>query len=422
MSEGLYALFWGIVTFSLLVVVHEGGHFLAARLFGVKVHEFMIGLPGPAIRLRGKKTTYGVTAIPLGGYVRIAGMEPGPEDPLLEPALAAVTARGPLTAEGLAGELGVSDDEADALLVTLADWGALEATERRGEVYRSTFDPDSASDSAELIAAARSVTYRGLGTAKRVAVLSMGVLFNLLTAVLVFTVVLSTFGYSEYTDAVGGVAPDSGAARAGIREGDRIVSFDGVALESYDELLSTVRNSTVGETVDVVVVRGGERLTLVATLGRNPETGKAMLGVQPGFRTFSAEDVSALKAFGMSFSYIWLTFVAIAGFFNPETFTQSVEQSSSVIGASIYAAEAAKSGPLDYARIIAILSLSLGVINILPIPPLDGGKIAVELIERLRGRPLPRNFSIAVSLTGAVLLFALVGYLMYEDVVRLAGG
>ena len=65
MSDGFAALFWGVITFSLLVVVHEGGHFLAARLFGVKVHEFMVGLPGPAIRFRGSKTTYGITAIPL---------------------------------------------------------------------------------------------------------------------------------------------------------------------------------------------------------------------------------------------------------------------------------------------------------------------------------------------------------------------
>ena len=91
MFETLSAVFWGVLTFSILVVLHEGGHFLTARAFGVHVHEFMIGLPGPAIRFRGKKTDYGITAIPLGGYVRISGMEPGPEEPLLGPALAYVT-------------------------------------------------------------------------------------------------------------------------------------------------------------------------------------------------------------------------------------------------------------------------------------------------------------------------------------------
>ena len=73
----LWIVFWGVITFSLLVVLHEAGHFVAARAFGLKVHEFMVGLPGPRISYHGKKTTFGVTAIPLGGYVRIAGMEPG---------------------------------------------------------------------------------------------------------------------------------------------------------------------------------------------------------------------------------------------------------------------------------------------------------------------------------------------------------
>ena len=76
MTTVLADIFWFIVTFSILVVLHEGGHFLVARAFGVYVHEFMIGLPGPALRFHGKKTDYGITAVPLGGYVRISGMEP----------------------------------------------------------------------------------------------------------------------------------------------------------------------------------------------------------------------------------------------------------------------------------------------------------------------------------------------------------
>src|SRR5450759_4690733 len=84
MPTGIAAVFWGVVTFSVLVLLHEGGHFLAARAFGVKVHVFMLRLPGPALRRRSKRIciSYGVTAIPLGVYVRIAVMEPGREDAL----------------------------------------------------------------------------------------------------------------------------------------------------------------------------------------------------------------------------------------------------------------------------------------------------------------------------------------------------
>lgn len=418
MSDGLAALFWGVITFSLLVVVHEGGHFLAARLFGVKVHEFMVGLPGPAIRFRGAKTTYGVTAIPLGGYVRIAGMEPGPEDPLLGPALAAVTAAGPLDARGLSVELGIDSAVADRLLLTLSDWDAIVAIEDRDDLYRSRFGASEAVDPVALLDRARSVTYRGLSTLKRIIVLSMGVLLNLATAVIVFTLVLSLFGYVRDTGAVGTVSPGSAAETAGVKPGDRIVAVDGEATPEFQDLVHTIAAREVGESVALTFERGGSTETVTATLGTNPANGRAMLGVTPAW-----EDVrpNPWQAFLLSFSFIGLTFVAIAGFFNPETFAASVSQSSSVIGAAQYAAEAAESGPLDYARIVAALSLSLGVINILPLPPLDGGKIALEVVEKLRGKPLPRAFSVGVSLSGAALLFALIAYLMYTDITRIVG-
>jgi regulator of sigma E protease len=140
-----------------------------------------------------------------------------------------------------------------------------------------------------------------------------------------------------------------------------------------------------------------------------------MLGVRPEFHRVHLSPIDALK---QSFGYIGLTFKAITGFFDPRRFSESISQSSSVIGASYIAAEAAKSGPIDYAYIVGLLSLSLGVINIFPIPPLDGGKIVLEIFERIRGRQISRNVSIGLSVSGATLLFALVGYLMYADIVK----
>jgi len=415
MSDGFSALFWGVITFSLLVLIHEGGHFVAARLFGVKVHEFMIGLPGPAIRIAGKKTTYGVTAIPLGGYVRIAGMEPGPENPLLGPALVAVTRRGTIDARTLAEDLDIEVGDADDALVTLADWDALVAVDGQEYTYRSRFEPHEAADESALLDRARQSTYRALSTSKRLVVLSAGVVMNLLTAVLVFTVVLSTFGYMKETGRLSQVNPGSAAARAGILAGDRITSLGDRDISSWQDVIMAVQSQEPGDEVTVVVVRAGEIIKLKATLGRRPGTSQALLGVSPELKPTRP---NVLQAAALSFSYIGMTFSAIAGFFNPETFQASVSGASSVIGASYYAAEAAKAGALDYAGIVAVLSLSLGVINIIPIPPLDGGKVAVELFERLRGRPLSRRVSLSLSAAGAALLFALIAYLMYSDVVR----
>jgi regulator of sigma E protease len=124
------------------------------------------------------------------------------------------------------------------------------------------------------------------------------------------------------------------------------------------------------------------------------------------------------QALKMSFGYVGLVFRAIAGFFSPRTFRTSIQQSTGVIGVAVMAEQAAGRGPIDYAFLVALLSLSLGVMNILPIPPLDGGKIAIEIVEGLSHRQLSRQLSIGISLVGVMVLVALIGYLMYADVVR----
>lgn len=414
MSDGMAALFWGILTFSILIVIHEGGHFLSARAFGVKVHEFMIGLPGPAIRLHGKKTTYGVTAIPLGGYVRIAGMEPGPEDPLLGPALAAVTRRESANAFELATDLDIEESAADKLLVTLADWDALEAIEGDEYRYRSKFAPEDAEDTA-LLDRARSVTYRALPTWKRLVVLVSGVVMNLVTAVLVFTIVFSVYGFYRQTMEIDEVGKGSAAAAAGIKPGDVVVEVDGDRVSRWFRLQQKIAAKQPGDRIAVTVEREAETLELSAVLGSDPESGKAQLGVISGYEYVKPSVAGAL---GESIANIGLVFVVIAGLFNPETFAPTISQSSSVIGASYMAADAARESALAYAGLVAALSLSLGVINVFPIPPLDGGKIVVEIIERFRGRALSRKFSLGLSVAGASVLFALIAYLMYVDVVR----
>lgn len=420
MIDTLSAVFWGVLTFSILVVLHEGGHFVVARAFGVKVHEFMLGLPGPAIRWQGKNTVYGITALPLGGYVRIAGMEPGPEDPRLGAALAFVTARRLVSADDLAEELGLELADADGALVTLVDWGAIRVLEgEEGEnTYEAIHQAEAAQDPNALLDVARSITYRGLSTWKRIAVLSAGVIVNLLSAVLVFVLVLTLYGVPTPTLKVDLATTGSAAAAAGIKAGDTLRSVDGKPLADFDALLTTLDTSRAGDEVSVEVIRSGETVALDVTLGRS-ESGQAQLGVQVTSENVRLTPLAALKE---SVMWIGLVFKAIAGFFNPATFQESVDGSRSVVGISVIVAQAAERGPIDYAFLVALLSLSLGVMNILPIPPLDGGKVAIEIIEAIAHRPLPRKVAYGLSLAGAVLLFSFIGYLMYADVARFVQG
>ncbi|MDY0087637.1 MAG: M50 family metallopeptidase [Coriobacteriia bacterium] len=416
MTSAGSTILWGVLTFSILVVIHEGGHFLAARFFGVKVHEFMVGLPGPALRFRSKRsgTVFGVTAIPLGGYVRIAGMEPGPEDELLASALDSALAAGRIDSEGLAAELGVEVEHAARLLATLADWGALAPATDDEVSYLAAMSARPDDTAAETLDLARSVTYRALSKPKRITVLSMGVIANLLTALLVFTTVLSVWGYYTQSLTLYDVAPDSGAAHAGLQAGDRIAGFDGDEVADWPSLTAAISHTVPGDVVEIEYLRHGDVRTTEAVIGKSEE-GDPVLGVVSDTEHVN---LSVPEAAVESVRMTGMVFAAIGKFFSPSTFQESVEGARSIVGISIEVAEAARTGPLNYAWMVALLSLSLGAMNILPIPPLDGGKIAVELIEAAAGRPLGRRFSLGLSLSGAMLLFSLIGYLMYADVVR----
>lgn len=419
LPSGWSALFWGILTFSLLVMAHEGGHFLAARAFGVKVHEFMLGLPGPALRWRSKRTgvVYGVTAIPLGGYVRIAGMEPGAEDDLLGSALGLLADRGELDANALAAALTVPLERASALLVTLADYCAGEevdvSTRVRALVTRAPGESD-----ADLLARVRSQVYRGQPVWKRITILAMGVLVNIVGAILILTLALSILGVPTPTPTIAQVAAGSAAAQAGLRSGDTIIGLGSTHITGWERLISTLDVAHAGQTVTVEVLRSGQTLRLPVTL-RARSGGGALLGVTASLRNIPMTPGAAAR---QALSMTGAVFVAIGRFFSPRTFASSVAGSRSVVGISYEVARAASEGPLAYAWMVSLLSLSLGVMNLLPIPPLDGGKIAVELLQRATSRHLPRWVSIATSAVGTALLFSLIFYLMYADVMRYVVG
>jgi len=410
-------IFWGIVTFSILVVLHEGGHFAVARFFGVRVHEFMIGLPGPAVRYHSKSgTIFGITAVPLGGYVRIAGMEPGQEDPFLAAALSSVIANPGITGGQLAVKLDIDETRALTLLETLEDWGAIAVKDSDAKpdlTYIAIID--SADETPEeILARARNQTYRGLTTFKRIALLSAGVLVNLAAAIAVFTFVLSIWGYYEHSLTLSEVIEDSAAHEAGLLAGDTITALQGVRVTDWIELSTTVATKAPGDVLVVDYARDGVDRQTEVTLGESPE-GRGFLGVGP---EVTPVNLTVPAAFIESIGWVGLVFVAIGNFFNPETFAASIEGARGIIGISVEVERAAEAGPLSYAWIVALLSLSLGAMNILPIPPLDGGKIVLEIIEKIAGRPLHRNFTMAVSIAGAILLFGLIGYLMYADIMR----
>lgn len=414
MELTLSAIFWGIVTFSLLVVLHEGGHFLVAKSFGVKVHEFFIGLPGPRLSFKRGETRFGVTAIPLGGYVRISGMEGDTSDERLPELLVYATEKRQVNAADIALLFSVEEPEAEALLGVLVDWDALTYDEDAA-VWHAAYEAGPYTDTEELYTRAISRTYLALTRPKRITMLLAGVTVNIIVAVAVFAIVLS--GWGSYVDQ-GNVEPMAGhpAAAAGLKASDKIISADNKPVATFEDIIAVVGAHQPGDSVDVVVTRGDTEKTFEVVLGKNPETGKAYLGVTPELVKVRP---SVLEAVKQSFGYVWMTAKALVGFFNPSTFIESAKQSTSIVGISVMAARAAQSSALDYAWLVAAISLSLGLMNLLPIPPLDGGKVLMEIIGAIRKRDVPMRIQIAASLGGFGLLFALMIFLTWNDISRL---
>lgn len=416
LPSGGAAVLWGVITFSLLVFLHEGGHFFAARVFGLKVHEFMLGLPGPALRWRSKRsgTAYGVTAFPLGGYVRIAGMEPGEEDALLTDAYAVLIQHRHIDAARLSDILGVPLSRATALLVTLEDYGAARLADDR-QTSELVMEPQPGEEAADTLARIRQHTYRGQPIWKRVTILAMGVIVNIVAAVVILTAALSIIGIPTPTLRVAAVTAAGAAEKAGVRVGDTVVSLDGRAITEWAQLKAALGKTAPGQPLDLGLRRDGATLTLRVVPTASQDGTGAVLGVMADQTNVPMPFASAM---GESLSMTGQVFLAVVRFFDPKTFGSSIKDARSVVGISYEVASAAEQGPLAYAWMVALLSLSLGVMNILPIPPLDGGKIVLEFIEAIAHRPVPRKLALALSAAGTLLLFSLIFYLMYADVLR----
>jgi regulator of sigma E protease len=409
----LFAIvFWGILTFSLIVVVHEAGHFVMARLFGVKVHEFVIGLPGPTLRWHTRITTFGVSAIPLGGYVRIAGMEPGEEDPLLRRALLIVASRRETDVATLASALEVGIGRSRALLGTLVDWGSIEALDEEQSVYAPTVVPRADETDDSFYDRVRDATFKGKKVWQRIAILGMGVVLNLLFAIVTFSVVLSVWGYFEATTTVDPL-PDTPAEQVGVEPGDTILAIDGEAVDEWADVLRLLSAAEPDEPIELLVDGPSGSRTLTPVLAESE--GRAYLGVETRMENVTLPFFSAVRE---SVRWTGMVFEALGNLFRPDRFQETIQDARGVVGVSVEAAEAAQRGPVDYAWMLALLSLSLGALNIFPIPPLDGGKIVLEIVEGVTGRAVPRQWYIALTALGALLILSLLAYLVYADTIR----
>jgi regulator of sigma E protease len=349
-----------ILVLGLLIFVHELGHFLAAKRVGVGVVRFSLGF-GPVVFARKVgETEYCISAVPLGGYVKMIGQEDDGSDP----------------------------------------------------------DPETATQ-------ANSFAVKPMWA--RAFIVSAGPLGNFALAWLLFSTLYAT-GIQVTTSQVGEVATGMPAAEAGLAEGDRIVAVDATPVRRWDEVSDAIRGSA-GATVTLTVQRDGAEKKIPVT-PKLSETENIfgepsqdyLIGIKPSgdFLIERSNPLTALwQGAQKTVEWVGLTVLTLVKLFEGQVDTSNL---GGPIRIMKMAGETAHLGLIALMSFMAVLSINLGVLNLLPVPVLDGGHLAFMMVEKVLGRPLELRQREIATQVGMFLLICLMGFALYNDLHHLVAG
>jgi len=351
MSTNIFAF---IIVLGVLIFFHELGHFIVARLFGVGVEKFSLGF-GP--RVFGKKigiTDYRVSAIPLGGYVKMVGEEP--------------------------------DTEIDPKNIPI------------------------------------SFTHKHVF--KRILIVAAGPFFNFLLAAVIFFVMFQIYGIFVLKPSVGSVLDGKPAQKAGLMKGDMIVAIDGTRVEQWEEMAHLIALSD-GRPIKVTVRRGSSEfdVSIVPELKIDKifgaEIKSYIIGIGSGNDGF-VKKLNPFQAFSESISETWKwTKRTITGVARLITGAESVKTIGGPILIAQMAGHYAKQGVASLSFFIAIISITLAIINFIPIPVLDGGHLLFFFLEAIMGRPVGLKVREVAQQAGMFMLLMLMIFVFYNDIARI---
>ena len=436
------------------MAVHEWGHYIAARMSGVKVLEFSIGF-GPAIwrkKAGVDATEYQLRALPIGGYVRLLDEREGPvaDDELHRSfnrrpywqrifVLAAGPGMNFLFAIVAYWAIFMVGTQAFAPLVGgVAPGSAAEqAGLRAGDRIVAIEDRESPTWRATVMAIVDQilgepsvrVTVEDAQGARRDLVLDLS---EQKRAILEEGNLFAAAGLQPMTarrPILGEVIPDSPAQMAGLAEGDRILAAGGEVISTWQQWVEYVR-ARPGESVPMTVVRDGIEQRLYVEIGSRREnppqgaSGPAAIGFVGVMQSPEADShLRVTQRFGPlealargvreTGRITSLTFRVLGNMFTGDV---SLRTLNGPVGIARYAGEAVQVSPVAFVTFLALVSVSLGILNLLPIPILDGGQIVNQTIEQLRGRPIPERTQLAVQRVGLALVLTIMAVALFNDI------
>jgi regulator of sigma E protease len=446
----IHSILSAALVFAVLVVVHEAGHFAMAKKVGVRVLRFSVGYPPKVLGFRRGETEYSLGATPFGGYVRMLGDEvgekPTPDEIKLYLHEIGMDLIGAAREHGAVLAGSEFDDHLRALAERLSASGAgvaqtilgrdlkpdeaLLLNEVRGEPKVDDAIKALAEHPPTLLVEAycsRAFPTQSLG--KRVLIVLAGPLSNIIFAPLLLTFVFM-YGVPQLLPVVGKTTKDLPAAKAGLLTGDRILSVNGEPMETWADFSQTVKAGD-GSPIKLEIARPqGARSTIVikptrldqkTIYGTNATTW--VIGVQPSGdeKTVRYGPIGAVEEAGKTSVEMTVQMVVgIASIFSGNTPVRDALGGPIMIAQM--AGEEAHRGLANLAMFTVMLSLELGIINLLPVPLLDGGHLLFFVFEGIKGKPLELRYREAMLQVGLFLLVALMAFVIFNDISRIVQG
>ncbi len=390
-----------VLVLGLVIFVHELGHFLAAKWAGVYAPRFSLGF-GPALwKMRRGETEYVLAALPLGGYVRMASRE--------DETMAMIEGGTP---EGREASAGAKD-------------GGTSGVTGEGEARPTDWDenamvpfgpkpvpPDRWFESKPLWA--------------RIVIMLAGVTMNVVLTLVVSSGVFAYYGRPYVPAVVDSLVADMPAQKAGLLPGDSIASINGMPVRAWTEMLATISGSA-GKEIRLGIVRGGASVALaitpVAVKGADAATGRAVtvgrIGAYPKDR-IERDRLGLLSATVAGWRATWAMASSVVGVVGGLVRgTISVKNLGGPVAIARTSVAAARTGLESLWALIAFLSINLAILNLLPVPILDGGQVLLTLAESAKGSPFSSRTRENVMRVGLAAIVALFAVVMFNDIVAL---
>lgn len=350
-----------IVILSVIVFVHEFGHYFVARLCGVRITDFSIGFGKEIWGFHDRHgTRWKLSLLPFGGYVKMFG------------------------------------DASEA----------------------STANKDSL---AQMTPEERKVSFHFQPLGKKAAIVSAGPVFNFILTIAIFTYFVFSNGLETTEPLIGEVMPDTPAAAAGLQKGDRILSVDGEKVRRFNDIPLIIATN-IGHPITLRLERhGAEQEVVLSPTVIEEEDGlgntikRPLIGIKSMRLTF--EDVGFLRAVGEAVKKTWdLTLMTFDYLGQLIAGDRGPDELKGPIGIAKMSGQAAEKGVFTVLWFMALLSANLGLVNLFPIPPLDGGHLLYYMVEGARGRPMAERFQELGYRAGFALILMLMAFTIYNDI------